>query len=243
MIVTVASFKGGVGKTTTAIHLAAFFQGYAETLLIDADPNRSAQGWASRGELPFKVVDEWQAGEQLRPYGHVVIDTQARPTGDDLAILVSSCDLLVLPTTPDVLALDALVLTVNYLRTLPSAQYRILLTAIPPKPSKAGEDVRALLKEAQLPLFQGGIRRYSAFQKAALAGVPVYEVKDPKAEEAWQDYEGVGQEILFGREPDPAPEPYPEPKPYREPERSPEPAPYPEPEPYIEPYEDDFPLF
>ena len=49
MIVTVASFKGGVGKTTTAIHLAAFLQGYAETLLIDADPNRSAQSWASRG--------------------------------------------------------------------------------------------------------------------------------------------------------------------------------------------------
>ncbi|MEO0352764.1 MAG: ParA family protein, partial [Cyanobacteria bacterium P01_A01_bin.15] len=42
MIITVASFKGGVGKTTTAIHLAAFFQGKGKTLLIDADPNCSA---------------------------------------------------------------------------------------------------------------------------------------------------------------------------------------------------------
>ncbi|MBD2256971.1 ParA family protein [Pseudanabaena sp. FACHB-2040] len=219
MIVTVASFKGGVGKTTTAIHLAAFFQGYAETLLIDADPNRSAQSWAGRGELPFKVVDEWQAGEQLRPYGHVVIDTQARPTADDLSILVGSCDLLVLPTTPDVMALDALVLTVNYLRTLQTAKYRILLTAIPPKPSKAGDEVRALLVEARLPLFRGGIRRYAAFQKAALAGVPVYEVKDPKAEDAWQDYEGVGQEILLATEPERKLESHPE------------------------TYEDDFPIF
>lgn len=196
MIVTVASFKGGVGKTTTAVHLAAFFQGYAETLLIDADPNRSALGWASRGELPFEVVDEWQAGEQLRPYGHVVIDTQARPTAGDLANLVSSCDLLVLPTTPDILALDALVLTVDYLRSIESRQYRILLTAIPPKPSRAGKEVRALLKEANLPVFEHGIRRYSAFQKAALKGIPVYDVKDPKAEQAWADYEAVGQEIL-----------------------------------------------
>ena len=196
MIITVASFKGGVGKTTTAIHLAAYLQGQAETLLIDADPNRSAIGWASRGELPFKVVDEWQAGEQLRPYHYVVIDTQARPTPEDLRALANSCDLLVLPTTPDILALDVLVLTVECLQAIQAEHYRILLTSIPPKPSKAGEEVRAVLKEAKLPLFTTGIRRLAAFQKAALAGTPVYAVKDPRAELGWQDYEAVGQEIL-----------------------------------------------
>ncbi|MEM9980018.1 MAG: ParA family protein, partial [Cyanobacteria bacterium P01_D01_bin.2] len=85
MIITVASFKGGVGKTTTAIHLAAFFQGKGKTLLIDADPNCSALGWASRGELPFKVVDQWQAETQSEAYEHIIIDTQARPTTEDLA--------------------------------------------------------------------------------------------------------------------------------------------------------------
>ena len=80
MIITVASFKGGVGKTTTAIHLAAFFQGKGKTLLIDADPNCSALGWASRGELPFAVVDQWQAETQTETYEHVIIDTQARRT-------------------------------------------------------------------------------------------------------------------------------------------------------------------
>lgn len=196
MIVTVASFKGGVGKTTTAIHLAAFLQGYAETLLIDADPNQSALAWASRGELPFLVVDQWQARELPTPHGHVVIDTQARPIADDLALLAASCDLLVLPSTPDILALDALTLMVEHLAGLPVAPYRILLTMIPPHPSRAGAEVRTLLMSTGLPLFAGSIRRYSAFQKAALAGAAVYDVKDPKAEVGWQDYVAVGKEVL-----------------------------------------------
>ncbi|HIK46344.1 MAG TPA: ParA family protein [Leptolyngbyaceae cyanobacterium M65_K2018_010] len=199
MIITVASFKGGVGKTTTAIHLAAFLQGNAETLLIDADPNRSALAWAHRGELPFPVVDEWQASDRPRPYGHVVIDTQARPILDDLALLATTCDLLVLPTTPDILALDALVLMVEYLSQLRIVTYRILLTAIPPKPSRAGTAVRAMLKDTGLPMFEGGIRRYAVYQKAAQQGRVVYDVKDPKAELAWQDYQAVGKELLDPR--------------------------------------------
>ena len=196
MIVTVASFKGGVGKTTTAIHLAAFLQGQGETLLVDADPNRSALGWAERGELPYPVFNEWDAGPMAKPSSNVVIDTQARPTSQDLSSLAESCDLLVLPTTPDILALDALVLTIEYLKGISYDRYRILITSIPPKPSRAGEDVKKLLQEARLPVFNQGIRRLAAFQKAALEGKLVYDIKDPRAELGWQDYKAVGYEIL-----------------------------------------------
>ena len=108
MIVTVASFKGGVGKTTTAVHLAAYFQKKAPTLLIDGDANRSATGWAKRavkaagGEaaagkhLPFRVVDERQAARFARDYQHIVIDTEAHPAAEDLKALADGCDLLVI---------------------------------------------------------------------------------------------------------------------------------------------------
>ncbi|NJN57545.1 MAG: ParA family protein [Leptolyngbyaceae cyanobacterium SL_5_9] len=199
MIITVASYKGGVGKTTTAIHLAAYLQTQADTLLIDADPNRSATSWAERGDLPFEVVDEWNSPSQTRTFSHVVIDTQARPIKEDLAILADSCDLIVLPTTPDVLSLDALVLTLEYLQSIGANRYRILLTVVPPKPSKDGEMVRGMLVEAGLPVFKSWIRRYAAYQKAAQSGIPVYAVKDPKAADAWQDYQRVGEELLGKR--------------------------------------------
>jgi chromosome partitioning protein len=118
------------------------------------------------------------------------------PNPEDLVLLVSSCDLLVLPTTPDILALDALALMVDYLSQMQWVNYKILLTVIPPPPSQAGQAVRAMLQSVPLPLLAAGIRRYVAYQKAAQAGRVVYEVKDGKAELAWQDYLAAGQELL-----------------------------------------------
>jgi chromosome partitioning protein len=196
MIITVASFKGGVGKTTTAIHLAAYLCASAKTLLIDGDTNRSASGWAKRGKLPFTVIDERQAAKYARNFDHIVIDTQALPEQEDLEALADGCDLLIVPSTPDALALDAMMLTVDALKQLGSDRYKILLTIIPPKPSRDGEEAREMLTEAGLPLLKAGIRRFVAFQKAALAGVPVYEVNDPKAAISWADYQAMGREVL-----------------------------------------------
>jgi chromosome partitioning protein len=195
MIITCAGFKGGVGKTTTAVHLACYMQQKAPTLLIDGDPNRSATSWTKRGQLPFKVVDERQSVRYGREFEHVIIDTEARPEEDVLKALADGCDLLVIPTTPDALGIDALIQTVDTLEKIGSNRYRILLTIVPPKPATDGEDTRELLSARALPLCTTYIPRLKAFQKAALLGVPVNQVDDRRADAAWSAYEAVGKEI------------------------------------------------
>ena len=195
MIITIASYKGGVGKTTTSVHIAAYLQKYAPTLLVDGDTNRSATKWAQRGELPFRIIDERLLAKYGRDYQNIVIDTEARPSEEDMATLVEGCDLLVLPSTPDVLALDALGLTLENLEAIGTKNYKVLLTIVPPKPSHDGDEARKMLKDAGVPVFKSQISRRVAFQKAALGGMLVSETKDPRAESAWKEYLAVGKEI------------------------------------------------
>jgi len=200
MIITTASFKGGVAKTTTAIHLAAYFQAKGQTLLIDGDNNRSATRWAERslerGGLPFKVVGVNQSAKYSKGCEHFVIDTEASADEEELREIVDGCDLLILPTTPDTMSLDALIQTVELLRTLGIDKYRVLLTRVPPPPRREGEEAREFLAEAGFPLFKGKIREAVAFQKAANEGVLVHQVSDRRARSAWSEYCAIGKEVF-----------------------------------------------
>ena len=195
MIITVASFKGGVGKTTTAVHLAAFFQRLDKTVLIDGDPNRSSTAWGARGSLPFDVADEAMTAKVARAYEHLVFDTAARPDADVLKVLADGCDMLVIPTTADGLSFDALMLTVEALRKIESARYRILITMTPPRPARDGEIAQEALVAQGLPVFATTIRHIKAFKTAGTQGVLVSDVKDPRAQFGWEDYASVGAEL------------------------------------------------
>jgi chromosome partitioning protein len=198
MIVTVASNKGGVGKTTTAMHLAAYLQQFAPTLLIDNDPNRNSIGWAARSQngLPFRVVDMNQSLKVGRDYEHIIFDTKARADRDELKTLAEGCDLMVVPTTPDAMSIETLMSTVDTLRSFGVGQFRILITIIPPYPERDGEDARAMLEANGYPLFASGIRQAKGFKLAALRGILINQLKGHRAALCWEDYAKVGAELV-----------------------------------------------
>jgi chromosome partitioning protein len=186
MLIAISGFKGGVAKTTTALHLAGFFQTLGPTLLIDADSNRSALKFSQQGNgLPFVVLPEKQAMKEINAgrFKHFVFDTPANPEESDLLEIAQGVDLMILPTIPDRMSFDPLLALEAKLKGM---IYRILITIAPPPPEKDGEMVRDALRQAGLPVFETMVRRRAAFKHANNDGrlVPVSE------------YDTIGEEVV-----------------------------------------------
>jgi chromosome partitioning protein len=192
-VITVTGYKGGVGKSTSAIHLATFLAERGSVVLVDGDPNRTALNWSKRGSLPFDVVDERRALKAVAGRDYVVMDTPARPDSEDLKEMAAGCDLLILPTTPDVISLEPML---EIAKDLGKAHYRAMISIVPPPPSREGETMRADLQGNGVPVFTTMIRRTVGYQKAALAGRAIRDIDDYRARGAWEDYEHLGLEVL-----------------------------------------------
>ena len=104
MNIVVTNLKGGVGKTTTAVYLAAIAveKGYDPVLLIDADRQASSAVWLE--ERPIEGVEVLEAPSERmltramgKHEGLAVIDT---PPGDDRLVqaAINSADAVVIPT-------------------------------------------------------------------------------------------------------------------------------------------------
>lgn len=205
MIIGVLNQKGGVGKTTLSIGIAAELarQG-ARVLLIDADPQGSSLDWAAarEGAALFSIVGLPRATihkeiENLRQnYDHVVIDGPPRVT--DLArSAIMASDVVVIPVQPspyDIWAADDVVKLIAeamvYKENLKSCfviNRKIVNTAI-------GRDVADVLGNYDLAVLNSTIAQRVIFAESAAQGKAIFEVD--KDSSAVGEVEAVVNELM-----------------------------------------------
>jgi chromosome partitioning protein len=204
-VVSVVGQKGGTGKTTMAMSLAAVAAESARVLLIDTDPQGSSTWWARRAgdRLPFDVVSDPQGTglQRLRAAGEdvVVIDTPGSLKDRHvLERVIAASDLVVLPSQPTALALVSLVETVYQVVLPHRVPYRALLNIVDPRSPAEIDEARALLDRHAIPCFTSTVRRYRAHERGPLHGLVVtqYPVRDRYSMRAVEDYRGVAQEVF-----------------------------------------------
>ena len=205
MILSLLNQKGGVGKTTLAIHIAmALARRGDKVLLLDADPQGSALDWsASRTDDPvFSVVGlpkptiHRELPAIASGFAHVVIDGPPR-VYDVARSAIMASDVILIPVQPspyDVWAAKEIVDLVREAEAFkPNLKYafainrKIANTAI-------GRDVLEALAEYPIPVLKCHVGQRVTFAESAAQGSTVMEIAPESL--ASQEIKNLVHELL-----------------------------------------------
>jgi chromosome partitioning protein len=166
MKVALVNLKGGVGKTTTAIHLARLLSEQGPTLLVDADPQASAWEWCRQAGPGLGFASDLRPVRQLdqivpelmgrdgAAVAHLVVDT---PPGHEALSLAAlrAVDMVLVPITPSTVDAARFAPTLDLLGQADTAEhplhYRVLLTKVRSQ-TRSARDLREALAPLDLPL-------------------------------------------------------------------------------------------
>ena len=189
-VIAILNQKGGVGKTTLAVHLAtAFARKNRRVLLVDADPQGSALDWAAarHGQPLFPVVGlpknsiHKELPALAANFDLVIIDGPPR-VYDVAKSAVGASDLVLVPVQPspyDVWAAKEIIDLFNEamvfrpdLKKAFVINRKIVNTAI-------GRDVVEALSEYPIQVLKTAIGQRVAFAESAAQGRTVFDL-DPE---------------------------------------------------------------
>ena len=203
-LVAVTNQKGGAGKTTTTMNLAAIAAENSRVLVVDVDPQQSTTWWASTAgdDLPFDFADNTDPSTLARlrhlAFDVIFVDTPGNLTDSRiLSSVLSVADFAIVPTEPEALCIPPMVRTIRTLIEPSHIPYRVLLSKIDMRVAGQLEDAETLVDGLELPRFSRAIRKYKIHSDAPIEGMVVTQYTESRqTAKAIDDYRAVALELM-----------------------------------------------
>lgn len=198
--------KGGTGKTTLAVNLAAGLMRKAPTAVLDLDPQRSAWQWSRIAER-----QDWSAhvreghgdvretvSELAARYRYVIVDCPPSVQSTQTQAALRLVDQVLIPVQPSPMDLWATLSVVEAVsaarRDHPRLRANIVLNQLETQ-TVLSRDIRAVIDEVGLPVLQSDVRRRAIYRNAMAEGKTVFDVGGA-GREAAAEIEQVLTEVL-----------------------------------------------
>lgn len=204
-VVAVINQKGGAGKTTLAMNLAAGFARRTPTVVVDLDPQGSALQWAGSGAQPYPATvkalnGRWDAGalrQTFKMYPTIVLDCPPSLDSHASSQALRTCDVALIPVLPSPVDLWASLRLPQEIeaarQTNPRLRAFLVLNQIEQR-SALSAAMQDALAEFGLPVLKAGLRRRAIYRSAALDGQSVYQMGS-RGQDAAAELEAIIQEI------------------------------------------------
>ncbi len=190
--IAILAMKGGVSKTTTALHLAVAAEaGGFPAVVLDLDPQASAAGWKDSRPGDTPVVISLQASRLQQALtaacesGAALAIVDTAPHSADAAMAAAeAADLILIPFRAGILDLRAIATTVRLAKVAGKPAFG-LLTNAPPNAPRLAEDAIAAAKQHGLEVAPIVMHQRSAYAQSLTAGQTAqeYEPRGKASEE------------------------------------------------------------
>ncbi|MDH5301885.1 MAG: AAA family ATPase [Gammaproteobacteria bacterium] len=206
-ILAISNQKGGTGKTTLSMNLAAGLARRGRTLVVDADPQGSAGQWAGLAPdaRPFPVSVINVAGNLAREvnrfrqdYQYVVIDCPPTLETEVSRLAMSVADKVLIPVLPSPIDLWASVRLAKTLEQMrlshPQLQAFMVVNQLESRNALSRAMQQALM-EFEIPALNAMLNRRSIYRTSAIEGASVYCV-GKRGQAAVQEIDSLIDEVM-----------------------------------------------